>query len=94
MDPNTQMTVRWVLTLVGGYLVQRGVINNSDLSSLTSEILTLIGAVIPVATWLWGRWSHSPNQVIAHVNSLDGVKVVADSVPNGAAPAVTSVPTN
>ena len=89
MNDQTISVIRWAITIVGSYLAQRGIISNSDLSSLTAAILGIIGPATMLATALWGWYSHSHAAKIAAVNSIPGVKVVLEAA---SAPAVTAAP--
>lgn len=81
MNDQTLSVLRWAITLLGGYLAQRGLISNADLSAVTSTILASIGPVMAVGMALWGWYSHSHAAKINAVNAIPGVKVVSENSP-------------
>lgn len=91
MNDQTLSVIRWTITLAGGYLANRGIISNSDLSTLTSEVMAAIGPLMILGTFVWGIYAHSRDAKIASVNAIKGVKVVPEESPE---PAVSTVPKN
>lgn len=82
MNDQSLSVLRWALTLLGGYLAQRGLISNNDLSAVTSTILASIGPIMAVGMALWGWYSHSHAAKITAVNDIPGLKVVSVMSPS------------
>lgn len=89
MNDQTVSVIRWAITVLGGYLAQRGIISNADLSNVTAGIFAVIGPATMLATALWGWYSHSHQAKITAVNAIPGVKVVDSATP---APTVVTAP--
>lgn len=51
--------IRWVMTTLGTYLVSRGAITADQSASLLSEVMIVVGAVLPLAALVWSFFHHS-----------------------------------
>lgn len=89
MNDQILSVIRWAITVLGGYLAQKGLISNADLSNVTAGILAVVGPATMLGTALWGWYSHSHAAKINAVNAMDGVKVVSSLA---VAPTVTTPP--
>lgn len=57
--------VRWALTTAGGALVATGVATQSQETALVSDLITVVGALIPAATIAWEIWEKASAKKVA-----------------------------
>ncbi len=83
MNPNTEQLmsiVRWLLSVggpVSSLLIARGM-PADKVSGLTTALLTIIGALPPVVSFVWGMFAHTDKAKLQAVQAMpDVAKIVA-----------------
>lgn len=82
MNDQVEMVVRYFLTLVGAFAINKGWINPGDYSTLTVDLLATAGPVVALFTFCWGLYAHSHGAKIASVNKAI-VAGTATATPGG-----------
>ena len=92
MNPNVDQLfsiARWLLSVggpVSSLLIARG-IPADKVSSLNTALLTVLGALPPIASFIWGLWAHTDNSKLKAVEAMPDVsKIIVNTAapPNGA----------
>lgn len=85
--------VRWVLTLIGGMLVGRGLMQAPSVAKLTDEVINaipvisaFIAGITPLVTLVWGIIKHSDASKVTDAKALPPAEKlqVAETLPDGA----------
>ena len=83
MNPNLDQVlsiIRWLLSVggpVGAYLVSRK-IPADQVSALQTAVVTVIGALPPIASFIWGLVAHTDTAKLKSVEAMPNVaKIVA-----------------
>ena len=95
--PNTeqiQSMIRWALSVsgpVGAYLIAKG-INAESLTTVVVAIITIVGAIPPILSFIWGWRAHTDAAKIKAVEALPDVKaIVAVANPDPASAVAVAV---
>ena len=51
--------VRWLMTTLGTFLVSKGVVSVDQSASLLADVMTFIGAALPLAALIWSFFHHA-----------------------------------
>lgn len=98
MNINSQQwlsVARWVVSFGGGFFVGKGYITAEQLSSVTSNLPTIISGVAAVATLIWGVTNKTDRSLVVQAAAVPGVKaVVVDTAVAPAAVADTAKAAN
>ena len=71
--------IRSVMLIAGTWLGTKGV-SSTDVASLQSNVVTIVGALLALMPVVWGMFAHTHTAMIESVNAADnGVKVVAET---------------
>lgn len=65
--------IRWVITLLGGYLVSHGYFDAGQAQNLTDYVMQASGPIMLIGSLLWGVYAHHAPNVIASVNANPNV---------------------
>ncbi len=90
MNPNTEQLmsiVRWLLSVggpVSSLLIARGM-PADKVSGFTTALLTAVGALPPIVSFVWGMFAHTDSKAIAVTAAMPDVKkiVVASNAGDG-----------
>ena len=88
MNPNLDQLMsifRWLLSVggpVSSLLIARG-IPPEQVTSVTTGLLTILGAAPPIISFIWGMFAHTDKAKLQAVEAMPDVKKIV-AVPNAA----------
>ena len=62
--------LRWGMTMLGTYLTGKGWISTGDYSTLTTDVLAVVGPAMALGSFAWSLYVHSRNAKIASVAAM------------------------
>ncbi len=81
MNPNAEQLmsiVRWLLSVggpVSSLLIARGM-PADKVSAFTTAVLTVVGALPPIASFVWGMFAHTDKAKLQAVEAMPDVKKI------------------
>ena len=99
MNPNTEQwfsIIRWLLSVggpVSSLLIARGM-PADKVSAFTTGLLTLLGALPPVVSFIWGLFAHTDKSKVQAAATIPGTVVVTTPALAAATPLQANIVSN